>query len=474
MSSKVTEESNDSDKLPDELTIGKHSFEFLIVTDTSAENALELKERFTKKTLFSSVEEYEKKRPFYDPLFDDNPLRIWLSDNATVNSVLFNEENIDAQLNEEDVGDFYKDLKSGGKLELFEDAEYEEMGYLFPNGAFIHKFRFRIDEEVNTNDIIFLTNTIAKLNPEIRIKEPGEADETSFNIEPRHERVKEEVYDVSGPAINNEDTHRKYTTIVINELGPEIEDILHDDKSLRADLFTHYREEFHALSVRKIEEWEKRYVEGADFDEKNIATSSVGFMRVNFRNTVIYDYPYSEETVRSLYSYGIMELLSWQLLATVYLKTTSEIIQKASSQNRIKTKDLSLIEGHRYEVMKSMEEFHTHVTTPSYRARNFYTEAIDILGIDNIIVELESQIEDIEEIVNNEYNAMQSIEDRRFTIFLLTLEVILAGSLAVNIGTYLEIGAESIGVIFLVMLFVLGLIYIFLKWTISLPSSVHE
>lgn len=468
MNAKMKMEPEKPDELPDNLIIGEHSFEYLFITDTSAKNIHQLAGEFRKKTLFDGVEQYEKDEPFYDPLFEDDPIRVWLFDSSTIDSVSFDQEAIKTQLNEEDTGKFYEKMKSKGKLELFEDAEYEEMGYLFPNGAFIHKFRFRIDKEVDVNDIIFLTNTVVKLNPTVQVKRP---DDFAFKIEPRHNEVQEAVYDVCGGAINNKDTQRKYTTIVVNELGEDLENVLQNDKSLRANLFRFYREEFHALSVRKIERWEERYVEGAKFEEKNIATSSVGFMRVNFRNTIIYDYPYTEETVRSLYSYGIMELLSWQLLATVYLKTTSDMIREASQQDGTDIADITKIEGHRYEVMKSMEQFHTHVTTPSYRARKFYTEAIDILGIDEVIKELESQIEDLEEIVNNEYSAMQRIRDRRLNVFLLTLEIILAGSLALNLGSYFELEPTTIGGIFMVMLLTLGIILILLRRTITIPTS---
>lgn len=462
-----------ADSFPDDLTIGRADFECLFITDTNIrQELLTTKEQLSDSDIFQSVEFYGKEPVFFNKIFEDDPLALILREDAQVKNI----EVLPEQIADLKNSSYYEKSIDEGRLNLFDGVTFDEIAYLFPNGALVYKYTFHIDTELTADEIIFLINTIIKAPPKI------ETTSGPVDISSQHLRIARELSNETGCEPYTYDFYR-YSTILVHRFGDCIERYVEDDPARRAEIYEKYRAEIHALSVRTIEDWQERFPPEADFPDKNIATSSVGFLRVNFRNTIAYEYPYSEKTVRNLYSYGIMELLSWNFLANVYLMRIGRLIDELSQQ-QVTFDEIMSVEEERYEILEALDDFHNYVTTPSFRARNFYTQAIQILGIDHTTEVLQNEIENLESVVNNQYVAMERREERQLvenqtktleginkvleaeeanSIILISLQIFLAGSIAFNLSDIFNIGPKQTLSLFVALVVIPLLIYVFLK-----------
>jgi len=462
-----------ANSFPDRLSIGRADFECLFITDTNIRQELSTtKEQLSGLDIFQSVEFYRKDPVFFNKIFDDDPLALILREDAQVEGITVPPERITDLKNSR----YYEEAIDDGRLNLFEGVSFEEVAYLFPNGALVYKYTFHVDTELTTDEIIFLINTVVKATPKI------ETTSGPVDVSSQHLRIARKLSDETGSVPYTYDFYR-YSTILVHRFGDRIERYVEDDPAKRAEIYDKYRSEIHSLSVRTIEDWQERFPPDADFPDKNIATSSVGFLRVNFRNTIAYEHPYSEKTVRNLYSYGIMELLSWNFLANVYLMRIGRLIDELSQQE-VAFDEIMSIEEERYEILEALDDFHNYVTTPSFRARNFYTQAIQILGIDHTTEVLQNEVENLESVVNNQHVAMERREEKQLienqtmaleginkvleaeeanSIILTLLQIFLAGSIAFNISDIFDLGSKQTLSLFVALVVIPLIIYVFVK-----------
>lgn len=460
--------------LPEEFTIGKADFECLFISDLNTDSDLEeVRKELIDADNFRSVEFYEKDPIFYNAVFDNDPLEITLHENEPIRTVKVPESNLYSVKSTE----YYSEHLEDGRAEIFENIEFDERVYLFPNGAFVYKYSFHVDKELTTDDIIFFINTIIKLKPVLVTRSEHIA------VKERYEEIHQFILDkLEGKSYT--DKFHEYSTILVHEFGSELENILEDDLSKRSKVYDAYRHKIHALSVRTVEQWRKRFPKDADFPDKNIATSSVGFLRLNYRNTIAYEYPYSEKTIRNLYSYGIMEIMAWNVLSNVYIMRVGKMIDRLSDK-QISHELMLEMEEDRYEIMEALDEFHNYVTTPSFRARNFYEQAIEILGIDDTTQVLEDEVDNLESIISSKHNVEERREEQSMleaqkealtginqilnaeqsnSVLLIVIQIFLIGSVAFDLSNLFGLNQFHTLLMFIGFIMVPILVYIYIRW----------
>lgn len=395
--------------LPNEIEIGRGTIScFFINAISPIANIEEARIYLKNSPLFRTVK-YDVRDPnFFNPAYLKDPLMVILNQGNVIEKLIVNQSTLKGHLNDQK---FYKRMLSQGKNNLFKDVVFTEKLRIFENGVLIYIITFDISKELSIDDIIFFTNSIVKLQPIIKTKN-SQSFELIAKIRTTFERLS--LY-----LEKKQQTKyiESYSVIQIDQFSENIEKVLSEYPSLRLKLYETYENQIHALSVRTIEEWRERFPPGVQFPDKNVVTSSVGIIRINFRNTLIYEFPYSESTIENLYIFAIVELKAWDFLIDFYLAESQKLIDNYAHK-QIGIKDIQEVEQKRYEILDAVDDFSGYTMATSFRTRNFYNQAIKILQIDKLTEALQQRISTLENIVNHQYDS----EEREKQSKILNLE----------------------------------------------------
>lgn len=419
--------------LPNEIEIGRGTiYCFFFNAISSIANIENARIRLKNSPLFHMVK-YDVRDPnFFNPAYLKNPLIVILNKGSVMEKLIVNrgtlEEHLDAQ-------EFYEVMLSQGKTNLFRDVVFTEKLRIFENGILAYIITFDIRKELSVDDTIFFTNSIVKLQPIIKPK-----NSQSFNLIAKIRTTFEQL----SLCLEKEQQTKyvePYSVMQINQFSENIEKVLLMYPSLRLNLYETYKNQIHALSVRTIERWRERFPPGVRFPDKNIDTASVGVIRINFRNTFIYEFPYSKFTIENLYIFAIVELKAWDFLIDLYLAEFQKFIDNYAHK-QIGIKEIQAVEQKRYEILDAIDDFSGYTMATSFRTRNFYNQAIKILQIDKLTEALQQKISTLESIIDHQYASEErEKQDKVLNLERKTLE-----------KTYQILNSESVTSIALIIM----------------------
>lgn len=252
--------------------------------------------------------------------------------------------------------------------------------YLYSSGALCYRVDLHITAEAGVDLLLATANGIAKHNGKFALA-GGEVCPAQV-FEQLLSRIEQTDEDAHVDASKSE----RYTIITAVRLSDEAERVLLERPEVRATLYDTYENQIHALSVRTIENWRERFPKGAKFPDKNISTSSVGVVRVNFRNTFIFDFPYSRSTAEKLYAHAIVELRCWAFMLQYFIGETSELIDQLAGG--VDQHLLDKVLARRARILDALDDFSSWMLARSFRTRSFMSNAIRIMQLDELTTEI--------------------------------------------------------------------------------------
>lgn len=277
-------------------------------------------------------------------------------------------------------------------------SSFTEALYLSASGIGLILFAVELGGPLTTGKLISSTNTLVKYGSLVRL-----SDETIFSVQARvsewRDFLKEHVCSSRTSYV------REYSVVHVLKL---------DEKTKVApakvgqSLYQMYENEWHALSVRTIEDWEDRYPRGSHFDEPNQAISPAGVLKINLRNTIVYEYPYSEVEIRDLYDPVFIETRIWDLLIAAQLQTLQRIIEQYEDTDY---SDVSgeLLQSVKRSAIKTFNEFDGFYLSTSKRTRNLYEIAHNAFHTRALLVLLKTKVEQLDVILHGIHSTRREL-----------------------------------------------------------------
>jgi len=404
MSSKRNTLRNDEKpNLPPNLVVGSCSISCLYLLDVGEIHISEAQLAIEKSKLFKEIARHKFDVNFFNPIFSMTPLSFVPTNEYKIRSIEL----------PSGASEYYQ--KRINKIKILEGIDFIEKFFLYSNGILIYQVIVNINEEVTTDDIICITNIFAKLNPVVNLQP------ISSNEDIENKQIFQRIRKVqcliekacnSKPRIEEVDS---YSIIFIQKLGQEIEKITELNNTLRASIYDIYENEFHALCVRTIEDWEKRYPKNIKFNELNSSLSPVGILRINFRNTLAYEFPYSQEIVSKLYYPAIIELRAWNLLLSIFLAEVQRYIDQVSDLP-FNLMPISDIENKRKNILNALDDFNGYAMSTSRRTSNFYDVAINLFEIKDVTNLLLEKLSSLQIIVAQQFKNINTSKQNENSI----------------------------------------------------------
>ncbi|RSN89369.1 hypothetical protein DMH26_29905 [Streptomyces sp. WAC 05379] len=274
-------------------------------------------------------------------------------------------------------------------LELLRGAQFREHLVLSASGIGCLVFITEIQQRLDTDQIIFLTNALVRNRSTLAL-----ADGSTFDIPRRIEFFRRTLE----PFVESTRTgyFRTYSMIHLIELAPDTVDAA---VASGVSLYNRYENEFHALSVRVIEAWQQRFPHGSRFpEEPNCSLSPVGVLKMNMRNTVFYEHPYNEAEVEDLYYLAMVEIRIWDLLITAQL----QLVQAQLAQyEHFEFEEISPELARRLHLnsLRTFNEFYGYYLSTSKRARHFYRQAYRTFDVADLLSLLRDKTSQLDAIV---------------------------------------------------------------------------
>ncbi|MFI9545517.1 hypothetical protein ACIHAR_16570 [Streptomyces sp. NPDC052016] len=274
-------------------------------------------------------------------------------------------------------------------LELLRGAQFREHLILSASGIGCLVFVTEIQKPLDTDQIIFLSNALVRERSTLAL-----SDGSTFDIPRRIEFLRTTL----DPFIESARTDyvRTYSMIHLIELSPETVNAATDSGM---SLYARYENEFHALSVRVIEAWQRRFPQGSRYpDEPNSSLSPVGVLKMNMRNTVFYEHPYDEAEVEDLYYLAMVEIRIWDLLITAQL----QLVQAQLAQyEHFEFEEISPELARRLHLssLRTFNEFYGYYLSTSKRARHFYRQAYKTFDVADLLALLRDKTNQLDAIV---------------------------------------------------------------------------
>ncbi|MFB4306618.1 hypothetical protein [Actinomadura sp. GTD37] len=302
-----------------------------------------------------------------------------------------------------------------------------------------------IHHDMSTQDMLQAANLLAS---------PDFSATLSNNTQVNPRIFAEKIKDTLRPLVKSTRTNfqRIYTMIHIIELCTEA----HEEATAKMmPVYDLYEHEFHALSVRVIIDWEKRYPAGLKYNEPNQSLSPAGVLRVNTRNTLVYDYPYTRKDIEDLYYPAITEVRIWDMLIACQLQHVQRLLARYEVHPPTEV-SAQYVEDVRQDVLRTFNEIDGFYLATAKRTRNFYRHAYEEFHIKDLRTLLESKTGQLErlldiaqasskaarqmEAIDQQRHLLQKSQERaeteRATNFTLILIAITTGvSAAINLGT---------------------------------------
>jgi len=288
-----------------------------------------------------------------------------------------------------------------------------EQVYLYSSGALCYRVDLHYTEAAGVDQLLLVANGIVKYDGAFRLAAerlcPAEVFDTLLG----------RINAVAGRGRADAAKSERYTIISAVRLGDTAERVLLEHSELRRKLYKVYENQIHALSVRTIENWRERFPQGAEFPDKNISTSSVGVVRVNFRNTFICDFPYSRVIAEELYSHAIVELRCWAFMLQHFISDTSRLIDQLVGG--INQELLDTVLHRRAAILDALDDFSSWMLARSFRTRNFLSNAIRIMQLGELTAEVHRKMANVSQLAQDYTITRQLNEQSASTRQLLSL-----------------------------------------------------
>jgi len=259
-----------------------------------------------------------------------------------------------------------------------------ENAYLYGSGALCYRVDLHCTKEAGIDMLLAIANGICKYEGTF------ELDTGQLNPSMVFDSLLARINATPGGGHVDAEKSERYTIITAVRLGDKAERALLEHTELRGTLYKAYENQIHALSVRTVENWRERFPKGARFPDKNISTSSVGVVRVNFRNTFIFDFPYSRSVAEELYGHAIVELRCWAFMLQYFISNTSLLIDQMVGG--INESLLDTVLQRRAAILDALDDFSSWMLARSFRTRNFLSNAIRIMQLNELTQEVQRKM----------------------------------------------------------------------------------
>ena len=161
--------------------------------------------------------------------------------------------------------------------------------------------------------------------------------------------------------------------------------------------------------MRTIEEWRERFPKGSTFRESNQSISPVGVLKLNLRNSVIYEHPYSQKELADLYDPVFVDTRIWDMLLAVELQHIQKIIERFETGGLVNTSAENL-EELRQIGLRTINEFDGFQLSTSKRTRNLYQLARNAFQIPEMVDLFEKKLSYIDRLLDSS-RAFRSQQD---------------------------------------------------------------
>lgn len=400
----------------------------------------------------------QARNPHFFSDVPSKPILVFKSPTTVIASVQNNSKSDDNGL---EASDFKK----------LEGAKLDYRLHLSANGIAVITLSMEVHGHLATDDLIKLTNAIVKYECNILC-----ADERRFELSSEIERWRESLSKMVDE--KRTDIKRSYSTITIIELP---DDFAHGDPEM--PIYQAFEHEWHALSVRTIEQWQQRFPKGMKFAEGNQSISPAGVLKINMRNTVIYEYPYSQKEVEELYDPIFVESRIWDLLLAAEMQVLQNLIRDHEVSQATSVSE-AYIEKLRQLGLSTLNEIDSFHLSTSKRTRNLYMAIHEAFGIPDLKSVFSKKLEQLDAILNNLRSRtqsrreieiakrQQSVLEREFEaarqegaarILLMFIGVSTGLSLALGLGTAFGWSKTATFWSLIAFLGIYGLLYLVLR-----------
>jgi hypothetical protein len=148
---------------------------------------------------------------------------------------------------------------------------------------------------------------------------------------------------------------------------------------------------------------------GSRFDEPNQAISPTGVLKINMRNTIVYEYPYSDKEIKDLYDPVFIEVRIWDLLIATQMQTVQRIVEQYENANY---SDVSceLLQRIKRSALKTFNEFDGFYLSTSKRTRNLYEIAHNAFRTRDLLLLLKNKVEQLDILLSGIHSVRQELQ----------------------------------------------------------------
>lgn len=282
--------------------------------------------------------------------------------------------------------------------QMLKGAVFKECCYLSASGIGVLFFAVELHELASTDEIIMATNALVKYDSIIKLSEGAD-----FNVA---SRIREWRKCLKPYVVRDRTQYvREYSVIHVLELDDQM---LLAANQARGSVYDLYENEWHALSVRTIENWQARYPKGLPIREPNQAISPAGVLKINMRNTVVYEHPYSMSEVIDLYDPVFVETRVWDMLVAVQLQTAQQIVEQYENADYSDVSGEMLVRVKR-SALRTFNEFDGFYLSTSKRTRNLYEIADAAFQTHSLLGLLKDKVEQLDAVLAGIHLARQEL-----------------------------------------------------------------
>jgi hypothetical protein len=278
--------------------------------------------------------------------------------------------------------------------DLFAGIQLSRRWYISSTGVGCLFFTVELSGSINTGQIIAATNALVKYDSIFEF-----SDETTMSIQQSIDAIRSSLL----PCVTAKRTTyvREYSVINILQLAPSTKKRCAKSGLTVYELF---QNEWHALCVRTIEEWRERFPAGSTFQEPNRSISPVAVLKMNLRNTVVYEYPYPRRDIEALYDPVFVNTRMWDLLLAVELQHMQKEIAIYESVGFIDA-SADRLEFLRRIGLQTINEFDGYQLSTSKRTRNLYEMAREVFQIPAMITLFEKKLAYLDQLLTSTYQS---------------------------------------------------------------------
>ena len=284
------------------------------------------------------------------------------------------------------------DLLRGSLLDIRWFVSSTGVGALFYDSV--------LEQDVHTAEVIAATNALVKYRADLRL-----ASGAALNVRDRIVAFRRMLS--SCVIQERSDYVREYSRINVVQVAPSVWE---ECNRMGLPIYLAHESEWHALSVRTIEEWRERFPRGSTFREPNRAISPVGVLKINMRNAVVYEHPYSEQELADLYDPVFVETRIWDMLLAAELQYIQNYIAAYEAGSVIDV-PAGRLEALRQIGLRTVNEFDGFQLSTSKRTRNLYAVAREAFEIPAMVGLFEKKLAYLDRLLDSARAYKQEEDD---------------------------------------------------------------